>query len=206
MNLSPNITLIEGMSRTRIKNLREELPKARDGQQRILMPYLKNLGNDRELKNSLFGEGEQRDSVAEYMCSLANRRATFIAGVHADKAAPDSIRSLVLNIHLLSSYSALRESSSLDRWADMVALTFLDLMPKRIVFLDHRADNGKLDTTHRTWSYRDENSVGRDNDRRVEALKALHCRIPDLEVITLHAGIPLNIEAEKIYDFATQGL
>ncbi len=206
MNLTPNITLIEGMSRTRIKNLREELPKARDGEQRILMPYLKNLGNDRDLKNSLFGDSQQRDSLAEYMCSLANRRVTFVAGVHSDKAAPDTIRSLVLNIHLLSSFSAIRDGSCAERWADMVTLTFHDLMPKRIVFLDHRKRNGDLDTTHRSWSYRDEESVGRDNDRRIEALEALRARIKGLEILMLPAGGPLNIEADSVYRFATRSL
>lgn len=203
--LNNQVCLIEGLSRARTSNLRERLPTTGIAPT-IHYPYIAELANDKFIKSYVFSRNDHRDCVAEMLSSLANRRSCFVSAVMSLAAAPPSVKAMVLNIHLLSSFSSLRSETSVDNWAQLVAHVFSDLMPGKIVYFNHRDEAGKLADDHRSWSYRSVEDVARDSDRRTQGLEALQKQIPTLKVLNLPMGIPADTELAMVKKFVMQGV
>ncbi len=192
--IGPNITLIEGLSFARANFICDRASY----RHKISVPMLSRMSNDRFVKKALFsGVTGARDALAETMGTLANRRVCYVDAIQHRS----SLRPTLIRMHLLSSYSALRDNSvSLSKWIQLVRVAFGDVMPKRVIMLDHRLQNGVFDPHQVDKVSRDLDQVKYDCARRYDALKALAEEF-DMQVLNIPAGLPRNEDVNRAIKF-----
>lgn len=189
-----NVTMVEGLSYRRAITLCERATR-----QRVAVPRLTRMSKDRDLKEILFPDRSvPRDSVAESMALLANRRSvlTEVLTNRRDNETP-----MLLRMHLLSSYSSLRDDNlSVHDWLKMVELTFGGILPNKIIMLDHRTVRGNMDMGQADNATRDRGYVERDCRRRYDALRVLREHFGTV-VLNIPAGTASPDEYRRSINF-----
>lgn len=173
----PAIALLEGLSVARSNTLRRGIVK----ENKIGVPHMGKLAVDRTIKQALFTPGSSRDSRTDILGMLATRRAAALQVLGSNTR----FNGILLRMHLLSSYSSLRDdSTTVDQWLDAVAFAFGDMLPQQIIYLDQRDRHG----IEHSPDDRDLESTRRDNDRRVDALDAMVRRWPRIQTLYVPYG------------------
>jgi len=175
VHVAPELVCLEGIDSVRIHNVCDYLSSV----DTIATPYLFQLANDKTIRQALFHKtGKIRDSQSEAMCMLANRRSCLAVAANTTSG---NVEHLVLRMHLLCSFSMLRDDRfPVRRWVDYVLLTFEDALPGKFVVIGgsvEQSANGEC-------SRKAENAI-RDYNRRLEALNALVSRVPSIRVLAI---------------------
>lgn len=193
--------LLEGLSVHRAQYIADRALKHGN----IAVPSMGTLRNERKIKSLAFDcRYEQRDPMAECMITLGLRRAVLTAAIANNRRSTD--RPVLLRLHLLSSYSALRDDRiSLNNWVNMVENTFGDDLPSGLIMLDHRLRGGKVDLDQIKSTHRDHTRLSRDCSRRYDAIRAL-VEAFNMDVINLAAGVHPMKETQKAIAFINRSV
>lgn len=189
-----NMAMIEGLSTVRARLISE-----RARWNHIDVPSMGTLRNERKIKDLAFDcRINKRDSMAECMMMLSLRRGClYTAMQNSGKAGKPTL----MRLHLLSSYSSLRDDQvSVVEWVKLVGTTFGNNLPSRLIMLDHRTRNGSMDLANLESPHRDRGRLERDCRRRYEALKALH-EYFGIEVLNIPAGTNPQSEVGRALNF-----
>lgn len=189
-----NLVMLEGLLTVRARIISERAAR----RENIDVPSMGTLRNDRRIKDLAFDcRHNIRDTSAECLMMLALRRGCMFTAQHSSNSDG---RPILLRLHLLSTYSSLRDDSfSANRWIELVKATFGDMMPSRLIMLDHRNRNGQVhkDTVD---PRRDYERLERDCNRRYEALRILQENF-GVQILNLPAGNNVQSEVGRAIDF-----
>lgn len=189
-----NMVMLEGLSTVRARTISERAHR----RESIDVPSMGTLRNDRRIKDLAFDcRNNVRDTTAECLMMLALRRGCLYT---ARMTSSRDGRPILMRLHLLSTYSALRDDSfTASQWIKLVRATFGDLMPSRLLMLDHRNRSGEIHTDS-IDPRRDYHRLKRDCDRRYEALRILQENF-GTQVLNLPAGNNVQSEVGRAIDF-----
>lgn len=188
------VTLVEGLSFRRSTMLCD----AATFRVQASVPRMSRMSADRVIKDHVFSIGTpQRDAASEAALMLGVRRACFVDAV----AKREDDTPTLIRMHLLSSYSSLRDDSfTPQQWVRLVRAIFGNELPQNLIMLDHRTRDGKLDPAQIENTGRNLELVERDCRRRYEALDALIAEY-DMNVLNLPAGASFRSESSSALSF-----
>lgn len=203
------IVLLEGLSLPRASSLCKYVSRCN---RNVHVPYLKQLEVDKRIRAALTERFSVRDGIAEMLGSMSSRKACLAQVQQSRHSRQESLS--LMRLHLLSTYSFVRDASiSVQRWLDLVTVSFGDRIPGAIVFLDHRHMNGNVDLSAlyqsipsrlQDGTIRDQEKVLRiaseEADRRAEALEALQSRY-DIRTLIVPSGLGCREDYRRVLSF-----